>query len=108
MQLKVSPDNVLEWAALQLNLVPLPLLHAQVLPVLCKAVLEAVDRGVFQAVERGNYASDQIAASCRLDPQATRQLMGVLTSLGYFTVHQEKIPTDQPVKKNGYLIRKHR
>ena len=43
MQLRVFPDNLKEWLALKLNLVPMPLLHAQILPVISKAVLEAVE-----------------------------------------------------------------
>jgi SAM-dependent methyltransferase len=85
MQLNVSPDNPLEWLALQINLVPIPLLHSQVFPVVSKAILEAADRGVFQAVANGHTTAEAVAEACGLHAGATRQLLGVLTALGYFT-----------------------
>lgn len=85
MQLKITPDNPLEWLALQLNKVPVPLLHAQVFPVICKAVLEAADRKVFEAVKEGSTTVQAIAKTCQLNERAAGQLMGVLTSLNYFS-----------------------
>lgn len=84
MQLKISPDNLLEWLALQINLVPLPLLHAQVFPVICKAVLEAADKKIFETVHNGNSTAEAVARALNLNERATNQLLGVLTSLGYF------------------------
>jgi SAM-dependent methyltransferase len=83
MQLRVFPDNVLEWIALRLNLVPLPLLHAQIFPVISRAVLEAVDAGVFEAVEEGCDTAELISGKCGLEARATAQLLGVLTSVRY-------------------------
>lgn len=85
MQLKISPDNPLEWLALQINLVPLPLLHAQVFPVICKAVLEAADKKIFEAVHEGNSTAEAVAHKLVLNERAVGQLLGVLTSLDYFT-----------------------
>ncbi|GAB3176762.1 class I SAM-dependent methyltransferase [Telluribacter humicola] len=85
MQLKVSPDNILEWIALQANLVPIPLLHAQIFPVVSKAVLEATDRGIFKAVANGHTTAEAVAQACSLHAGATQQLMGVLAAVGYFT-----------------------
>ncbi|XWW47639.1 class I SAM-dependent methyltransferase [Fibrella sp. USSR17] len=85
MQLKISADNPLEWVALRANMVPVPLLHAQIMPVISKAVLEAADKGVFDAVADGNDTTDDIAVACGLNPKATGELMGLLTALGYFT-----------------------
>ncbi len=85
MQLKISPDNPLEWVALRANLVPVPLLHAQIMPVISKAVLEAADKGVFDAVADGHDTTLDIAAACALNPKAIGELMGLLTALGYFT-----------------------
>jgi SAM-dependent methyltransferase len=83
MQLRVFPDNVLEWIALRLNLVPMPLLHAQIFPVISRAVLEAVDAGVFEAIEEGCDTVELIAEKCRLEARATGQLLGVLASVRY-------------------------
>ncbi|GAB2765786.1 methyltransferase [Rhabdobacter roseus] len=83
MQLRVFPENLLEWLALRLNLVPLPLLHAQVLPVVSRAVLEATDRGIFEAIAQGHTTAQAVAEACQLHVQATTQLLGVLTSVKY-------------------------
>ena len=83
MQLRVFPDNLKEWLALKLNLVPMPLLHAQVLPVISKAVLEAVDAGVFETIEAGCDTADLVAERCGLETRATRQLLDVLASVNY-------------------------
>ncbi|WP_373511056.1 methyltransferase dimerization domain-containing protein, partial [Persicitalea sp.] len=83
MQLRVFPDSLKEWLALRLNLVPMPLLHAQVLPVISRAVLEAVDGGVFEAIQNGHTTADTIAKACSFDVRATTQLLGVLTSVNY-------------------------
>lgn len=88
MQLRVFPDSLKEWIALRLNLVPMPLLHAQVLPVISRAVLEAVDAGVFEAIENGHDTTEQVAEKCGLDPRATGQLLGVLTSVHYLHFKQ--------------------
>ena len=84
MQLRVTPENFLEWIALKMNLVPLPLLHAQIFPIVGKAVLEAADKGIFEAVHKGKQTVDEIAAECRLNPKALQELMGLLMVLGYF------------------------
>lgn len=83
MQLRVFPDNLLEWIALRLNLVPMPLLHAQVFPVISKAILEAIDLGIFEAIDGGSTSAGAIAEKCQLNPEATTQLLGVLTSVKY-------------------------
>lgn len=90
MQLTVTPENPLEWFALKTNLVPLPLLHAQLFPIIAKAVLEAGDKGVFDAVAGGSGTIDEVAAVCRLNRKATGELMGLLTTLGYFQYQNER------------------
>jgi SAM-dependent methyltransferase len=84
MQLNISPDSPLEWVALRANLVPVPLLHAQIMPVISKAVLEAADKGVFDAVANAPLTTEEIAEACQLNYKATNELMGLLTALGYF------------------------
>jgi SAM-dependent methyltransferase len=90
MQLRVFPDTIIEWLALKLNLVPLPLLHAQVLPVISKALLEAVDLGVFEAIEAGFDTAEKVAEKCGLEVRATGQLLGVLASVKYLRYKQGK------------------
>ncbi|RRA98755.1 class I SAM-dependent methyltransferase [Larkinella rosea] len=88
MRLTVTPESLLEWIALKINLVPLPLLHAQIFPIVGKAVLEAADKGIFDAVHAGKQTVEEIAVECQLHPKALRELMGLLTVLGYFRCHE--------------------
>ena len=90
MQLRVFPDTFIEWLALRFNLVPMPLLHAQIFPVVSRAVLEAVDAGVFEAIADGCTTAELVAERCRLDARATGQLLGVLASVKYLRYKQGK------------------
>lgn len=85
MQLTISPENPLEWLALQANIAPIPLLHVQVMPVLAKAVLEAADKGVFEAAKTGPQTLDNLVTALNLNRKALGELMGLLTAMGYFT-----------------------
>ncbi|WP_128547944.1 class I SAM-dependent methyltransferase [Larkinella soli] len=84
MQLTVTPENPLEWFALKANLVPLPLLHAQLFPIISKAVLEAADQGIFDAVSEGRQTAEEVAGALNLHPKAVGELMALLKTLGYF------------------------
>lgn len=90
MRLTVTPENLLEWIALQINRVPLPLLHAQIFPIVGKAVLEAADKGVFEAIHQGKQTIDEIATACQLHPKPLRELMGLLTVLNYCQYHDNR------------------
>lgn len=83
MRLTVTPENLLEWIALKINLVPLPLLHAQLFPIIGKAVLEAADKGIFQAISQGQQTVDAIATDLHLNPKALQELLSLLVVLGY-------------------------
>ena len=99
MQLRIFPENLLEWIALRLNLVPIPLLHAQVFPVVSRAVLEAVDAGVFEAIAEGCTTADSVAEKCGLDARATGQLLGVLASIKYLRYKQGKYTLTRLTRK---------
>ncbi len=90
MKLKAVPENALEWLALRLNKVPLPLLHGQMFPVISKAVLVAADKGIFSAVGSGRQTVENIAETCRLLPGPTLQLLQVLASSGYLSYGKGK------------------
>lgn len=99
MQLTISPENPLEWIALRANLVPVPLLHAQIMPVISKAVLEAADKGVFDAVAAGHLTTEAIAQHCMLNPKATGELLGLLTALHYFEYHDGRFTLTRMARK---------
>jgi ubiquinone/menaquinone biosynthesis C-methylase UbiE len=90
MQLTISPENPLEWLALRLNLVPVPLLHVQIMPVLAKAVLEAADKGVFEVAKKGPKTLDEFVSTLNLNRKALGELLGLLTALGYFTYKNDR------------------
>ncbi|GAB3333150.1 methyltransferase [Larkinella ripae] len=90
MRLTVTPETLLEWIALQINLVPLPLLHAQIFPIVGKAVLEAADKGVFEAVNQGKQSVADIATACNLHPKPLRELLDLLTVLGYLRYQTDR------------------
>lgn len=99
MQLTIAAENPLEWIALRANLVPVPLLHAQIMPVISKAVLEAADKGVFDAVADGHQTAEAVAQACGLNVKATRELLGLLTALGYFTYRDEAFTLTRMARK---------
>jgi SAM-dependent methyltransferase len=88
MQVKAVPETPLEWLALQFNKVPLPLLHGQMFPVISKAVLVAADRGIFSQIGTGKATAEEIAATSGLSLLPLRQLLLVLASCGYLSVHK--------------------
>lgn len=99
MQLTITPDNPLEWLALRANIVPWPLLHAQIMPVVAKAVLEAADRGVFIAVSGGALTASEVAETCHLNPKATLELLSLLTALGYVTYSRDRFMLSASARK---------
>jgi Dimerisation domain len=99
MQLMITPDNPLEWLALRANIVPWPMLHAQIMPVVAKAVLEAADRGVFVAVANTALTADDVAEACALHPKATRELLSLLTALGCLTYQTDRFSLAPSARK---------
>lgn len=99
MQLKITPENPLEWIALQANLVPVPLLHAQVLPVICKAILVATDRGVFELIEKGAHTAEELAVALGWKERPLNQLLGVLVGSGYLSYRKSEYFIAPKVRK---------
>ncbi len=99
MQLSISPDNPLEWLALRADIVPWPLLHAQIMPVMAKAVLEAADKGIFEAVANGAETAETAASACGLHPKATGELLGLLTAMKYFRYSDGRFSLTKSARK---------
>ncbi len=83
MQLRVSPENPLEWLALQTNNIPIPLLHVQMYFVMAKAVMEAADAGVFECIGHNKKTVEEIATQCQLNVNALSQLLNLMVSMEY-------------------------
>lgn len=90
MQLRVAPENPLEWLALKTNQVPIPLLHVQMYFIMAKAVMEAADAGVFDAIYQGKNTSETIAEACHLHPRPTAQLLTLLVSMEYLSFENDQ------------------
>ena len=88
MQLRVAPENPLEWLALKTNQVPVPLLHVQMYFIMAKAVMEAAEAGVFGAISKGIQAVDPLAEACGLHPRPLTQLLTLLVSMEYLTFNK--------------------
>lgn len=82
--MKFSPiaQNPLEWVALKVGLVPIPVAFSHFGFMMSKFLLEAVDKGVFEAIGHEKVFIDQIADKCNLNEKALNSLLGVLASMG--------------------------
>lgn len=85
MKLKAKPENPLEWMALKLNLAPLPLVDTQVAFNAARAIMSGAELGIYEAIGKGQKTFEQVAADCKTDPHATKQLLNCLVGLGYLS-----------------------
>jgi SAM-dependent methyltransferase len=99
MQLRVAPENPLEWIALKTNQVPIPLLHVQMYFVMAKAVMEAAEAGVFEAISNGKKTPSAIAEACGLHPRPLSQLLTLLVSMEYLRFENEEFSMTSMAKK---------
>jgi ubiquinone/menaquinone biosynthesis C-methylase UbiE len=99
MQLTVTPENMLEWLALKTNQVPVPLLHVQMYFVMAKAVMEATEANVFGVISEQPKTAQEIATSCGLHPEATKQLLTLLLSMGYLSFSDNRFGLTKMAQK---------
>lgn len=83
MKFKLQPENLLEWIAARLNLVPKPLIDTQIAFNAARAIMAGAELGVYEALGRDERGAEAIAAACRTHPRATARLLDCLVSLGY-------------------------
>lgn len=99
MQLRVAPENPLEWIALKTNQVPIPLLHVQMYFIMAKAVMEAAEAGVFGAISKGKKTPETIAEMCGLHPRPLAQLLTLLVSMEYLRFENEEFSLTSMAQK---------
>lgn len=99
MQLRVAPENPLEWIALKTNQVPIPLLHIQMYFIMAKAVMEAAEAGVFGVISKGKKTPEAIAESCGLHPRPLAQLLTLLVSMEYLRFENEEFSLTSMAQK---------
>ena len=90
MHLNVAAANALEWLALKLNLVPLPLIHTQLMPLLSQAVLEVNQIGLFDYLEQQPRTGAELSQLTNTNTNALEQILGLLASGGYLRIHRNK------------------
>jgi ubiquinone/menaquinone biosynthesis C-methylase UbiE len=81
MKLAPIAQNPLEWIALKLGLVPVPLAYSHFGFMMSKFLLEATDKGVFEAIGNKKVRLKDIAQACKLNERALHSLLGVLASM---------------------------
>lgn len=90
MKLKITAQNPMEWVAIKLNLIPIPLLDTQVAFTQARAIMSAADLNIFEAIGKDKKTYLEIAESCKTHPQATKQLLDCLTGIGYLLWNSER------------------
>lgn len=83
MRYGASPSSALEWLALTLGKVPLPILDTTVPVLQARALMAATQHGVLDAIADGALSSEELARKLGLDPECVRLLLRVVQSMGY-------------------------
>jgi 2-polyprenyl-3-methyl-5-hydroxy-6-metoxy-1,4-benzoquinol methylase len=90
MKLKIAPQNFIERMAIMLNLVPAPLMDTQIAFIGARAIMTGSELGIFEILGKDSKTFQQIAASCKTHPVATKQLLDCLTGIGYLKWRNDK------------------
>ena len=90
MKLKTQPENPLEWVALKLNLAPTPLVDTQIAFNAARAIMAGAELGIYEAIGKNSRTADEIAAECKTNAHATKQLLNCLVGVGYLNWTDEK------------------
>ena len=90
MKLKTQPENPLEWVALKLNLAPTPLVDTQIAFNAARAIMAGAELGIYEAIGKNSRTADEIAAECKTNAHATKQLLNCLVGVGYLSWSNEK------------------
>lgn len=86
MRYKASPSNALEWLALTLGRVPLPVLDTIVPLLQARALMAAVQHGVLDAIAEGERSSEELGRELGLDAECVGLVLRVVQALGYVAV----------------------
>lgn len=90
MKLKITAQNPMEWVAIKLNLIPVPLMDTQVAFIQARAIMAAAELNIFEVLGKGSKTYAQIAEICKTQPEATKQLLNCLVGIGYLTWNNDK------------------
>ncbi|HEY3450647.1 MAG TPA: class I SAM-dependent methyltransferase [Myxococcales bacterium] len=84
------PTTLLEWLALRLRAVPLPVLDILLGPIQARALSAAVRIGVFRALARGPQSLSSLAEACQADPETLELVLRVVRAMGYLRYQHER------------------
>lgn len=83
MKLGAIPESLVERLALELGMIPRPLVETLPTLLLARSLLAAARFGLPQALAAGALGAEEAAARCRTHPRATRVLLDTLVGMGY-------------------------
>jgi predicted O-methyltransferase YrrM len=83
MKIGVLPESFLEWLALRLGLVPVPLAETHGAMLLARAIMAGAELGLFDQLEAGPKTAGEIATACGAAPGPTALLADALAACGY-------------------------
>lgn len=99
MKLTFSAQNILEWIALKLKLVPIPIGHTSLSYILARAVIEAHQINVFEQIGHQSLSLAEIAVATNTNERALRSLLNVLISADYLHYKDGKYRLTKMAKK---------
>src|SRR3954447_286440 len=83
MRLYMKPSNATEFAALRLNLAPVPVGEVMFSLPLARTVMAGVRLGVFRRLARGDASEEELARELELTAEGAHLLLAGLESVGH-------------------------
>lgn len=99
MKLTFTAQSILEWVALKLGLVPIPMGHTSLSYILARAVIEAHQINVFEVIQHQSLSLEAIAEATQTNARALRSLLNVLISADYLHYKNERYSLTKMAKK---------
>jgi 2-polyprenyl-3-methyl-5-hydroxy-6-metoxy-1,4-benzoquinol methylase len=99
MKIAAVSENLLEYFALRMNLVPTPLIDTQMAFTSARAIMAGVQLGIFDALGTSAMSADEVADGCATHPRATKQLLDCLVGLEYVRAVSGKYENSDVAKK---------
>ena len=83
MKVQVVPENIKEWFALRLGLLPRPIFETQNSMILAQVIIVANRLNIFDVLSPKSLTVEEIATACCADVNALLKLLNSLVSSGY-------------------------
>lgn len=99
MRLAAWAEGFVEWLALRLGWVPVPLIESHVAATLARSIMAGVELGIFDALAREPLSAEAVAVRCDTDPHATGLLLKALTASNYLRVEDEQYALTRKSRK---------